>query len=155
MLCILFVLFGPSVDSFSCGLTHWTYSPFSCSAAERLQLIIWLFNVCLGETAGDVYRWLNRRWHHMTTSVLLTRQVLFFYWLNLLLKMNSPSQRVFVDVVSSLKRTQTSWTCLRRRSGAATFLILHTFFILEQQRARRFILLSVWLFKLWLKPFLF
>lgn len=34
--------------------------------------------VCLGETAGDVYRWLNRRWHHMTTSFLLTRQVFFF-----------------------------------------------------------------------------
>ncbi|XP_044034109.1 SUN domain-containing protein 1-like isoform X10 [Siniperca chuatsi] len=26
-----------------------------------------------GKAAGDLYRWLNRRWHHMTTSFLLTR----------------------------------------------------------------------------------
>ncbi|XP_073346102.1 uncharacterized protein sun1a isoform X8 [Pagrus major] len=26
-----------------------------------------------GTTAADVYRWLNRRWHHMTASFLLTR----------------------------------------------------------------------------------
>ncbi|XP_044034111.1 SUN domain-containing protein 1-like isoform X12 [Siniperca chuatsi] len=27
----------------------------------------------LCKAAGDLYRWLNRRWHHMTTSFLLTR----------------------------------------------------------------------------------
>uniref|UniRef100_A0A671Y4A8 SUN domain-containing protein n=1 Tax=Sparus aurata TaxID=8175 RepID=A0A671Y4A8_SPAAU len=30
-------------------------------------------NGSLCTTAADVYRWLNRRWHHMTASILLTR----------------------------------------------------------------------------------
>ncbi|XP_049915296.1 SUN domain-containing protein 1-like isoform X1 [Epinephelus moara] len=58
--------------SWLCQLTHsaasalWplTKKMFSASGSVRRSA---------GKTAGDVYRWLNTRWRHMTTGFLLTR----------------------------------------------------------------------------------
>ncbi|XP_049420447.1 SUN domain-containing protein 1-like isoform X3 [Epinephelus fuscoguttatus] len=61
-----------SLSSWLCQLTHsaasavWplTKKMFSASGSARRSA---------GKTAGDVYRWLNTRWRHMTTGFLLTR----------------------------------------------------------------------------------
>ncbi|XP_078019527.1 SUN domain-containing protein 1-like isoform X9 [Epinephelus lanceolatus] len=72
--CLLGLMWSAAVftASWLCQLTHsaasaiWplTKKMFSASGSARRSA---------GKTAGDVYRWLNTRWRHMTTGFLLTR----------------------------------------------------------------------------------
>lgn len=72
--CLLGLMWSAAVftASWLCQLTHsaasavWplTKKMFSASGSARRSA---------GKTVGDVYRWLNTRWRHMTTGFLLTR----------------------------------------------------------------------------------
>ncbi|XP_071318815.1 SUN domain-containing protein 1-like isoform X3 [Trachinotus anak] len=61
-------------DSVTSSSSSWS------SLASCVLGLIWSTAVFTGKTAGEVFQWLCRRWHHMTTSFHLTRFPLQLLW---------------------------------------------------------------------------
>ncbi|XP_036937277.1 SUN domain-containing protein 1-like isoform X2 [Acanthopagrus latus] len=72
--CVLGLMWSAAVFTASClsqltlaaASAVWPLTKRTCSTCRSV-------GGSAGATAADVYRWLNRRWHHMTASIFLTR----------------------------------------------------------------------------------